>query len=91
MIEFEDQWIWLATIRAWMSAKEIDEEGHPFPDERSSPLTRVIDVPLAIRRVVRVPIVRSAGAAVVVPLAALPASPREVGGRLQIAAPSATS
>ena len=91
MIEFEDQWVWLAAVGAWMSAKELDEEGHPLPDERSSPPTCVIDVPVAIRGVVRVPIVRSAGPAVVVPLAALPASPGEVGGRLQIAAPSTTT
>ncbi len=69
MVELEDGRIGLTAVDAQPFAEELDEICHALSDDRLFAAHGIHDVALAVRRIVLLFIGRSAGAAVVVPLA----------------------
>jgi hypothetical protein len=81
MVELKDDGIGLATIDAWMFPQVCDQEVDAFGDDNLLPSPGRLDVPLAIRRIVRLLVLRTTWAAIVVPLPQFFAAPSEVVDR----------
>jgi hypothetical protein len=78
MVELQDERVGLAAVNARALTEELDEIGHALRDEDLFSAYGVRDIALAVCRIVRLLIGRSARAAVVVPLAARLPVPSEV-------------
>lgn len=89
MVELQDKRIGLAAISARPVAEELQQVQKALAGDSALPYKRVLDVPIAIRFVVLLPLVGcSAGAAIVVQLTNRLAAPSKIAERFREPAPS---
>jgi hypothetical protein len=89
VVELEDDRVVLAAVHAAVICEVRQEKARALESERLLPLSRLVDIPLPVRRVVALVVGGSARPAEAVELTPRPATPGEIVQRLQLAAVTA--